>query len=221
MEYTFTKGECYIERESKDHYEIYHILKDSNDLEDVKYESIMIRPDEIYNRGVMTYSFPFYCSSFKKISPVVLDMIKNTSKGFEKDVRLLLDSVGYDPNEELAPRKCFSLQYRKNRFEFARVEWFEEVADDDVEGICPIYELDKPGGEVHGEYIIMSDHSLYKVNSWLIYEEYMEDKEKCHFTYPGFLFDMVDDLLQQRLNYFWNLFKKYLHNQNINWNGRW
>lgn len=55
MEYTFTKGECYIERESKDHYEIYHILKDSNDLEDVKYESIMIRPDEIYNRGVMTY----------------------------------------------------------------------------------------------------------------------------------------------------------------------
>lgn len=220
MEYTFTKGECYIERKSKNHYEIYHILKDSNDLENVKYESIMICPDEIYNRGVLTESFPFFCSSFKKISPAVLDMIKNTSKGFEKDVRILLDSVGYDPNEELAPGKCFSLQFRKNRFEFARVDWFEEV-DDEAYGVCPVYELDKPGGEVHGEYIVMADHALYKFHSWLIYEEYMEDKEKCHFTYPGFLFDMVDDLLQQRLNYFWNLFKKYLHNQNINWNGRW
>ena len=220
MEYTFTKGECYIQRESKDHYEIYHILKDSNDLEDVKYESIMIRPDEIYNRGVMTYSFPFYCSSFKKISPAVLDMIKNTSKGFEKDVRLLLDSVGYDPNEELAPGKCFSLQFTKKRFEFARVDWFEEV-DDEAYGVCPIYELDKPGGEVHGEYIVMADHALYKFHSWLIYEEYMEDKDKCHFTYPSFLFDMVDDLLKQRLNYFWNMFKKFLHNQNINWEGRW
>ena len=49
----------------------------------------------------------------------------------------------------------------------------------------------------------------------------MEDKDKCHFTYPSFLFDMVDDLLKQRLNYFWNMFKKFLHNQNINWEGRW
>lgn len=31
---------------------------------------------------------------------------------------------------------------------------------------------------------------------------------------------MVNDLLEQRLEYFWNLFKKYLHNQNINWGGR-
>ena len=75
MEYTFTKGECYIERCSKNHYEIYYILKDSKGLKDMKYESIMIAPDEIYNRGVMTASYPFYYSSFKKISRFVLDMI--------------------------------------------------------------------------------------------------------------------------------------------------
>jgi hypothetical protein len=219
MEYIITKGECYIERPSKDTYEIYHFLKDTDDLDDVKYESIMITPVKIYNRGVMTESYPFYCSSFKKISPVVLDMIKNTSKGFEKDVRIPLDSVGYDPKEELAPGKCFSLQFMKNHFEFARVDWFEEV-DDEAEGICPIYALDKPGGEVHGEFIVMADHGLYKYHCWLLYDEYIENNDMCRCTYPSFLFDMVDDLLTQRLQYFWNLFKKYLHNQNINWGGR-
>lgn len=220
MEYTFTKGECYIAPYLKDYYEIYHILKDSNKLEDVKCESILIKPDEIYNRGVIDGTDILDSFSMKKISPAVLDMIKNTSKGFEKDVRLLLDSVGYDPKEELAPDKCFSVQIKKNHFEFARVVWFEAV-EDETNGVSPIYELDEPGGELHGEFIVMAEHALCKVRGWFPYEEYIKNKHKCHNTYPSFLFDMVDDLLQQRLNYFWNLFKKYLHNQNINWNGRW
>lgn len=216
MEYILTKGECYLERCSKNHHEVYHILKDSDDLKDVEYESIMITPEKIYNRGTMTEPYPFCCSSFKKVPPALLDLIENTSKGFEKEVRLLLDSVGYDPDEELAPGKCFSLQFRKDLFEFARVNWFEEV-DDEAVGVCPIYELDKPGGEVHGEYIVMADHALYKFRSWLIYEKYIENNDKCCYTYPSSLFDMIDDILTQRLKYFWNLFRKYLHTQNINW----
>lgn len=67
MEYILTKGECYLERCSKNHYEVYHILKDSDDLKDVEYESIMITPEKIYNRGTMTEPYPFCCSSFKKV----------------------------------------------------------------------------------------------------------------------------------------------------------
>lgn len=69
MEYILTKGECYLERCSKNHYEVYHILKDSDDLKDVEYESIMITPEKIYNRGTMTEPYPFCCSSFKKVPP--------------------------------------------------------------------------------------------------------------------------------------------------------
>lgn len=220
MGHIFTKGECYISRYLKEYYEIYHILEDSNDPENLKYEDIIITPDQIYSRGVITDSDIPHSFSMKKISPVVLDMIKNTSKGFEKDVKLLLDSVGYDPQEKLAPDKCFSVQIEENHFEFARVVWFEPI-DDEGYGVCPIYELDEPGGELHGEFIVMAEHALCKVRGWFPYEEYIKNKHKCHNTYPSFLFGMVDDLLQQRLNYFWNLFKKYLHNQNINWNGRW
>ena len=59
MEYILTKGECYLERCSKNHYEVYHILKDSDDLKDVEYESHLVTNDEIgskrYKLSVSSY----------------------------------------------------------------------------------------------------------------------------------------------------------------------
>lgn len=107
MEFSLTKGECYIERYSKNRFELYRILKDSNDLKDVKYESIMVTPEKIYNRGTLTYPEPFHCSSFRKVSPDLLEMIKTECKDFESNVKSLLSPISCDPNEKLAEKKTF------------------------------------------------------------------------------------------------------------------
>ena len=178
MEFSLTKGECYIERYSKNRFELYRILKDSNDLKDVKYESIMVTPEKIYNRGTLTYPEPFHCSSFRKVSPDLLEMIKTECKDFESNVKSLLSPISCDPNEKLAVNKCFTASLKRRRFSFAKVDFFEEISEG--EGIMPVYTLDEPGGEIHGEYIIVGNYELHKSSGWVVYDEvFTVDNEKC------------------------------------------
>ena len=209
MEFSLTKGECYIERYSKNRFELYRILKDSNDLKDVKYESIMVTPEKIYNRGTLTYPEPFHCSSFRKVSPDLLEMIKTECKDFESNVKSLLSPISCDPNEKLAVNKCFTASLKRRRFSFAKVDFFEEISEG--EGIMPVYTLDEPGGEIHGEYIIVGNYELHKSSGWVVYDEVFTDKKRCCHVYPSYIFNMIDELMEQRLKYIWNLFNKYLH----------
>ena len=176
MEFSLTKGKCYIERYSKNRFELYRILKDSNDLKDVKYESIMVTPEKIYNRGTLTYPEPFHCSSFRKVSPDLLEMIKTECKDFESNVKSLLSPISCDPNEKLAVNNFFTASLKRRRFSFAKVDFFEEISEG--EGIMPVYTLDEPGGETHGEYIIIGNYELHKSSGWVTFmTKYLRTKK--------------------------------------------
>ena len=169
----------------------------------------MVTPEKIYNRGTLTYPEPFHCSSFRKVSPDLLEMIKTECKDFESNVKSLLSPMSCDPNEKLAVNKCFTANLKRRRFSFAKVDFFEEISEG--EGIMPVYTLDEPGGEIHGEYIIVGNYELHKSSGWVVYDEVFTDKKRCCHVYPSYIFNMIDELMEQRLKYIWNLFNKYLH----------
>ena len=56
------------------------------------------------------------------------------------------------------------------------------------------------------------------------YEVYGADvftgKKRCCHVYPSYIFNMIDELMEQRLKYIWNLFNKYLHIiEDVAWDG--
>ena len=76
--------------------------------------------------------------------------------------------------------------------------------------MTPVYELEEPGGEVHGEYLIMGENWLGNFRTWLIYDKFMVNNDKCVHTYPPYLFDIINDLMLQRTKYIWDIIEKYL-----------
>lgn len=209
MKRVLHKGDYYIERRL-DSYNIYRILEDTDDLSGVKCERIWIRPESIYNFGeTQVYMMDIdYRDYYRQISPGLATLIKDECEAFERTIKLMLENVTPDPDDELAPGKCFTLQYSDTRFEFARIDYFEEIIEG--EGVTPVYELEEPGGEVHGEYLIMGENWLGNFRTWLIYDKFMVNNDKCVHTYPPYLFDIINDLMLQRTKYIWDIIEKYL-----------